>query len=348
MRSVVVGTARRAVLAALLAAAALQAAAALGEQAHAPNPAPKLAVASRELAPGIPFAVLLSGDAGGKAAAAVLVGADGKALVRAPFFPLGADPDGLQVRAALLAVPATAVPGGGEARAVDAKGGVLAAAPLLIGGRDFVFERIPLDDGNSRLRTAEDPKKTAEAVELWKLLGRTDPDALFSFDPLRAPVDSVRRTSTFGDRRVYAYADGEEGTSVHAGIDFGVPTGTPVCAAARGKVVFARPRIVTGNSIVVEHLPGVYSLYYHLSRIDAAEGSVVEAGQQIGLSGSTGLSTGPHLHWELRVSGTAADPDAMTARPLIDKRAEMGTMAGSRSSAQDGGAASIKARTEGR
>jgi murein DD-endopeptidase MepM/ murein hydrolase activator NlpD len=109
--------------------------------------------------------------------------------------------------------------------------------------------------------------------------------------------------------------------SIHAGIDYGVPKGTVVTSCGPGKVVLARSRIVTGNSIVIEHLPGVYSLYYHLDKIEVAEGAIVATGTPLGLSGATGLATGPHLHWEIRVAGENSDPDAFVARPILDKDA---------------------------
>jgi len=183
--------------------------------------------------------------------------------------------------------------------------------------REFQKDLIQLDTGNSRLRTVVDPLKTAEAEQLMKLLYNFDPSALWSDGNFMAPVDSQRRTSFFGDRRVYAYTDGSTDNSIHAGIDFGVPTGSIVQASARGRVRLARYRIITGNSIVIEHLPGVFSLYYHLDRIDIKDGDIVEAGAKIGVSGSTGLSTGPHLHWELRVAGEAADPDAFLQTPVL-------------------------------
>jgi murein DD-endopeptidase MepM/ murein hydrolase activator NlpD len=135
------------------------------------------------------------------------------------------------------------------------------------------------------------------------------------------PVTSTRRTSFFGDRRIYKYSSGLSDTSIHAGVDFGVPTGTPVTSCGAGRIVLAAPRIVTGNSVVIEHLPGVYSLYYHLSAIEVKEGDMVETGTRIGLSGATGLATGPHLHWELRVNGENTDPDVWIARPILDKDA---------------------------
>ena len=71
----------------------------------------------------------------------------------------------------------------------------------------------------------------------------------------------------------------------------------------------AENRISTGWSIVIEHLPGLYSLYYHLSEMEVKEGDFVKQGQLIGKSGSTGLATGPHLHWEMRLNGEAVRPE---------------------------------------
>jgi len=133
------------------------------------------------------------------------------------------------------------------------------------------------------------------------------------------PVTSTRRTSTFGSRRINRYSDGRSITNTHFGIDFGIPTGTEVVACGTGKVVLARMRIVSGYSVIIEHWPGMYSLYYHLDSINVEEGEIVKIGDLIGLSGSTGFSTGPHLHWELRLNSESTDPDAFVTRPILDK-----------------------------
>jgi murein DD-endopeptidase MepM/ murein hydrolase activator NlpD len=166
----------------------------------------------------------------------------------------------------------------------------------------------------------EDPQKTREAEQLWSILNRSGAD-VYSTGPFIPPLNSNRRTSYFGDRRVFIYTDGGRDRSIHGGVDYGVPTGTPVWACATGKVVLARFRIVTGNSVVIEHLPGVYSLYYHLDSIAVSEGQILKAGETLGQSGSTGLATGPHLHWEIRAAGENTDPDAFTAAPVIDREA---------------------------
>ncbi|WP_329386803.1 transglycosylase family protein [Streptomyces sp. NBC_01351] len=90
----------------------------------------------------------------------------------------------------------------------------------------------------------------------------------------------------------------------HTGIDFAVSTGTPVKAAAAGTVVSSGWQGSYGNAVVIKHDDGRYSLSAHLSKAGASAGQRVSAGQQIGLSGNTGNSTGPHLHFEVRSSNS--------------------------------------------
>jgi len=101
---------------------------------------------------------------------------------------------------------------------------------------------------------------------------------------------------------------GPRGGAFHAGIDFLAPLGMPVAAAGRGRVTWAGPRGSFGNAVMVAHRKGVRTLYAHLSRIDVAVGDRVAAGEQVGLVGSTGRSTGPHLHFEVRLGGASVDP----------------------------------------
>jgi murein DD-endopeptidase MepM/ murein hydrolase activator NlpD len=202
---------------------------------------------------------------------------------------------------------------------VENSGGIIRELPFIIEEREFIAETIDLNQENTDIRTVPDPQKTAESGELWAILARTGTE-IYATGVFLPPVTSTRRTSYFGDRRVYRYVDGSTDTSIHAGVDYGVPTGTEVRAAARGRVVLAKSRIVTGNTVVLEHLPGVYSLYYHLNEIFVTENTVIEAGAVLGKSGSTGLATGPHLHFEMRAATENADPDVFLSRPVIDKK----------------------------
>ena len=78
--------------------------------------------------------------------------------------------------------------------------------------------------------------------------------------------------------------------------------------------------------MVIEHLPAVYSLYYHLARLNVALGERVGPGTALGALGSTGLATGPHLHWEVRAAGVAVDPDVLVTTPLVDIPDDLGTL----------------------
>ena len=121
--------------------------------------------------------------------------------------------------------------------------------------------------------------------------------------PFRLPVQG-RITSPFGLKRIL---NGEP-RSPHSGIDIGVPEGTPIKASQDGTVVLTGEFYLPGKVIILSHGCGVYTYYAHLSKILVAEGDKVKAGQVIGLSGSSGRATGPHLHFGLYLSGIKVDP----------------------------------------
>lgn len=112
-------------------------------------------------------------------------------------------------------------------------------------------------------------------------------------------------SSYFGTRR--AYNEGPY-TSYHAGVDLRGATGTPVYAAAAGTVVLAEPLTVRGNALLLDHGWGVLTGYWHLSKIEVGVGQHVQQGDLIARIGSTGLSTGSHLHWEMWVGGVNVNP----------------------------------------
>ncbi len=115
----------------------------------------------------------------------------------------------------------------------------------------------------------------------------------------------LRTTAPFGQRRSYS---GGPVASYHTGHDYGADEGMQVLAPITGTVVLAEPLQVRGQAIILDHGLGVFTGFWHLSRIDVAEGQLVGRGDVVGLVGNTGLSTGPHLHWEMRVLGVPVDP----------------------------------------
>ena len=181
--------------------------------------------------------------------------------------------------------------------------------PFSIQKKQFVSERIVLDARNTGIRKDTSPERRAQIEKLNAILATVTPQDVYTLKPFTIPVDSKRITSGFGDRRVFEYTDKKTSTSLHYGIDYGVPTGTPVHSCAEGKVVLAENRISTGWSVVIEHLPGLYSLYYHMDSLNVQEGQYVKQGEKLGLSGATGLATGPHLHWEIRLNMEAVNPE---------------------------------------
>jgi murein DD-endopeptidase MepM/ murein hydrolase activator NlpD len=126
------------------------------------------------------------------------------------------------------------------------------------------------------------------------------------------PVATYTRvSSSFGTRRAYA---GGPFSTYHEGTDFAVGAGTPVYAPAAGVVVLAEPLTVRGNAVVIDHGWGVFTGYYHLSQIEVTVGQTVQPGAELALSGNTGLSTGAHLHWDMRIRGLNVDPLQFTNR----------------------------------
>jgi murein DD-endopeptidase MepM/ murein hydrolase activator NlpD len=119
-----------------------------------------------------------------------------------------------------------------------------------------------------------------------------------------SPIPGAAITSRFGPRVHPIYGD----VRVHTGIDFRASVGTPVRAAGTGTIVYAGWRGGYGNCVIIDHGHSLATLYGHLSSIGVNVGQRVTRGQVIARAGSTGLSTGPHLHFEVRANGVPVDP----------------------------------------
>jgi len=111
------------------------------------------------------------------------------------------------------------------------------------------------------------------------------------------PLKDATVGGNFGRRRIL----NGEARSPHAGVDFPALAGTPVFASQSGKVVLAESLYYSGNTVVIDHGFGIYTLYAHLSEIGVQSGDSVKAGAEIGKVGATGRVTGPHLHWGLTI-----------------------------------------------
>jgi murein DD-endopeptidase MepM/ murein hydrolase activator NlpD len=133
-------------------------------------------------------------------------------------------------------------------------------------------------------------------------LSRVTPDREWSGNfaaPAHAEISDV-----YGSQRIF----NGKAQRPHWGLDFRVPTGTPVAAMNEGTVLLARFLYYEGNCVVLDHGQGLLTLYFHLSELKVKEGDLVKRGQEIGLSGGTGRATGPHLHVAVRWQGDYLDP----------------------------------------
>jgi murein DD-endopeptidase MepM/ murein hydrolase activator NlpD len=165
-------------------------------------------------------------------------------------------------------------------------------------------ENIQLDEGRDTLLDADLIALEREKLaDLWSQVTlRPRWEGPFWFPVAATPP---RITSYFGTRRNY---NNSTQLSFHGGTDFGGGIGSPINAPAAGIVVLAEPLTVRGNAVLIDHGMGLFSGYWHQDQIVVSEGQEVEPGDLIGYIGNSGLVTGPHLHWELRLNGIAIDP----------------------------------------
>jgi murein DD-endopeptidase MepM/ murein hydrolase activator NlpD len=188
-------------------------------------------------------------------------------------------------------------------RAIRADGSQVSTAQnIIVEAGPYATESIELSDDRAGLLAPEIVQQEAALMNsLWSevtLVPRWQ--GAFTY-----PVADIRITSAFGTRRSYA---GGPATSFHAGTDFGGGNGIPIYAPTAGVVVLADQLQVRGNAVLIDHGLGLFSGYWHQSQIEVEVGDQVQAGDLIGYIGDTGLVTGPHLHWEMRLGGIAVEP----------------------------------------
>ncbi len=141
-----------------------------------------------------------------------------------------------------------------------------------------------------------------ENAALKKVLAAIS-DKPYSAKPFINPLAEMKVVGDYGDIRKSGKLSIQ-----HLGVDLKAAVGTPVLAVNDGKVVFEKSLPDYGNTLVIDHGLGVYSLYLHLSQFNVAEGDMVAQGQTVALSGDTGYVTGPHLHFSIKMRGASVDP----------------------------------------
>lgn len=162
-------------------------------------------------------------------------------------------------------------------------------------------EQLGLGSQTLSLLTAENAE--LERLTLAEAYAKLSPEPLWSA-AFVMPI-SGRESSGFADARSYAVGGP---VSFHNGLDLAAPQGTPVAATNDGVVLVAGPYPIKGGFVMIDHGFGLASLYLHLSEVHVTAGRPVKRGDIIGLVGTTGLSTGPHLHWEMRLAQQPTNP----------------------------------------
>ena len=198
-------------------------------------------------------------------------------------------------------VPTSPLDSAGASEIVVAAAGQQQRLPVSLRDRQFPTQSITVRGGGLGATRVE-----LNAVSAFKAL--VSPEKLWQGAFLRPTQGRV--SSIYGVRRYYNGVFAND--YYHRGVDYAVATGTPILAPAAGRIALvgreAAGFAIHGNTVGIDHGQGVVSIFLHLNRIAVSEGQQVAAGTPIGEVGTTGASTGPHLHWGLYVHGVAVDP----------------------------------------
>ncbi|MBM4384452.1 MAG: M23 family metallopeptidase [Deltaproteobacteria bacterium] len=180
------------------------------------------------------------------------------------------------------------------------------------------YDRSDLVAAFQQINTEERAKNEARIREI---VAKSGSERLF--DGVFAPMRNAQVTSKFAEHRTYSYQGKQVSEAIHYGFDLASTAGAPIEAGNRGRVLFAGPLGIYGNTVILDHGLGLTSLYGHLAQIDVQEDQLIEKGARIGRSGKTGLAGGDHLHFAILVGSTYVDPvewwDAKWVREKIDE-----------------------------
>ncbi len=241
----------------------------------------------------------------GQAASAVVITSE-PAVVTVTFLDetVTAIPDEARTTHVLLRGVPMFTPPGPRSLQITAIGAAVKGSvelPIMIAAGRYVTTNIALSSNQQALLAP-----AVEAFEIGTLQTLTaQVNTPRAFTGLMSLPAAAAMNAPFGTRRSY---NGGPADRYHNGADFATPPGSPVFAAASGRVVLADLLNIRGNTVLIDHGWGIYTLYAHLNTINVRLGDTVTTGQVIGTSGSTGRVTGPHLHWEVWVAGVPVDP----------------------------------------
>ncbi len=182
---------------------------------------------------------------------------------------------------------------------------VLAELFFKVENREYPAEKLKVEPKTIKLSAVNQKRAEAEQLVLNKIYSLSLDRMQFK-TAFQTPMTSAV-TSIYGTKRVY----NKQKKGQHLGIDYRAAIGDKVPAANAGKVVFSGDLFYTGGTVIIDHGLDIFSVYGHLSKTLIEAGRFVERGELIGLSGNTGRTSGPHLHWGVKVQGQYIDGDVM-------------------------------------
>ena len=184
---------------------------------------------------------------------------------------------------------------------VKSDGKIISEMNFTVEDREYLAEMLKVDPKKIKLSPKAEARVLKEQEVLNKIYASSVPLFLFS-QPFIQPMSSVV-TSVYGTKRVY----NKKKKGQHLGIDYRAAIGDNVPAANAGKVVFSGDLFYTGWTVIIDHGVDIFTVYGHLSKTKVEAGQMVKKGDLIGLSGNTGRTSGPHLHWGVKVQGQYID-----------------------------------------
>lgn len=213
---------------------------------------------------------------------------------------------------AVVGIPLDQQIGSARIRVAQANGGTPVEVPFEVLLHDYEEQRLTVE--RSFVNPA--PEQLERILKERKVLdgALTHWSDTSLEDVLLQPPVPGRRSPSFGFRRYF----NNEPRAPHKGMDIAAAAGTPVLAAADGRVTAAGNFYFNGNTVILDHGQGLVTMYCHLQSIDVAEDSPVTAGEAIGTVGATGRVTGPHLHFGTYLNGTAVNPALLLSAPISD------------------------------
>lgn len=173
----------------------------------------------------------------------------------------------------------------------------------------FPVQKLKVDPAYVEPPESELERIREDKEKVGRVWGSGDPRRMWN-GPFALPVDAPARDN-FGSRRVF---NGKPRSS-HEGADLAAPAGAPVRAPGPARVALADELYFSGGTVILDHGAGLFTMYFHLSRIDVRAGDVIPAGREIGAVGATGRATGPHLHWGARLDRARINPLGLLGLP---------------------------------